>query len=600
MPTSFRDAIPSLLTALALAACSSSVEPAKCGLDDQCPVASRCERGVCVADGRPVAAIRPLVAVEAFALAQLDGSDSSDPDHGDALAEHVWTIRAVTARCAPPVVASGTAVAHVRFGCPGRYEVSLAVRDALGVESAPAEIAVDVVASKQAPVVIAGPDVSMDHSCSGAPLVCRPDGPVVLSASTTIAGLALTWTVEPPLDRPLEDGTRRVELVPGPEAAAPTVSIETDGTAISGDWIFRVEASDAYGVVGAAYTRVSVRNRSPLVVADAPAPFPHAFDAAAARFTSSGQLGWAAADPDGDPIEVEAIWRHVGDGGAPFDGELASSTVTFAVEVPYAAPADALFLRGGAELARTIEIVAHDPNHGEGRASVPVEIGNEPPQPAGGFVDVRVPHRFDAARSRYVASVALGAWIDPDGDPLSAGLGSAPCEAVSIVDGVAQAECSAPFEGVPAVDRIAGTRVVTAPVRDPWSFASGIPVYRVEILNSAPVVSVSASPGSVCVWKPVSFSIPPMCPMSAAQFTALPAATDPDGDPLLLTPVPAPGGSAAPPQAVCTTPQCIPFVFFQPAATVECVAGFGPRSWLDAWDGAAAVEVGVPLTPVPC
>jgi len=600
MPTPFRDAIPSLLTALALAACSSGAAPATtCRTDAQCPAASRCGGGVCVADGRPVAAIRPLATVEAYALVQLDGSESRDPDRGDALAEHLWTVRAVTARCAPPVVAGGTPIALVRFGCPGSYEVSLTVRDALNIESAPAQVAVDVVASRQAPVVTTGPDVSMDHACSGEPLVCRPEEPVVLSASTALPGLALSWSVEPPLDRPLEDGTRRVGFLPGPAVAAPTVSIETDGTAISGDWIFRVEASDAYGVVGAGYTRVSVRNRNPVVVAGAPAPFAHVFDAAAARFTSSGQLAWAAADPDGDPIEVAAIWRHVGDGGASFEGELASSTVTFAVEVPYAAPADALFLRGGAELARTIEIVARDLNRGEGRASVPVEIGNEPPRPAGGVVDLRVPHRFDAARSRYLANVQLGAWVDPDGDPLSAGAGTAPCEAVTVVDGVAQAECSVPFEGVPAVDRIAGVRAVTAPVRDPWSFASGIPVYRIEILNSAPVVAVTASPATFCVLKPVSY-LPLQFPVPAARFTVIPVATDPDGDPLLLTPVPAPGGSASPRQAVCTTPECLPFELVQPATILDVSQVFQPRNWLDASDGAAAVEIAIPVTPVAC
>ncbi len=593
--TSLRDAILSLLATLALAACSSGAEPAGCRSDDQCPAASRCQSGVCVADGRPVAAIRPLEAVEAFALVQIDGSESHDPDRGDAIVEHDWTVRAVTARCAPPAVAGTAAIALVRFGCTGRYEVSLAVRDALGVASEPRTIEVDVAPSKQAPVVVAGPDVSTDHVCSGAPLVCRPVDPVVLSASTAITGLALRWSVEPPLDRPLEDGTRRVELLPGTDAAATRVSIETDGTAISGDWIFRVEASDAYGVVGAGYTRVSVRNRPPVVVALAPAPFPHAFDAAGARFTSSGEIGWAAVDPDGDPIELGATWRHVGDGGATFDGELASSTVTFSVEVPYAAPTDALLLRGGPDLARTIELVARDPNRGEGRTGIPVEIGNRPPQPAGGVIDTRVPHAFDAPRARYVATVQLGAWVDPDGDPLSAGPGTAPCEAVSVVDGLASAECSVPYVGVPAVNRIAGHRDLAVPVRDPWSFAASIPVYGVEILNSPPSLTRVADPGTVCSTMIFDF----VYAVSAVEFTVSPIAIDPDGDPLLVTPVPAWGGSATPERAICTTPECAPFHFVQPALSFPLFNYVAP-SKLGASDGAASFVIGASPTPVRC
>ena len=43
---------------------------------------------------------------------------------------------------------------HVwRFGCPGRYEVSLAVRDRLGVESEPARTQVDVLSATGVAVV---------------------------------------------------------------------------------------------------------------------------------------------------------------------------------------------------------------------------------------------------------------------------------------------------------------------------------------------------------------------------------------------------------------------------------------------------------------
>ncbi len=595
MPTRSRHAVLLLAAALVLA-CSSAVESAGCRSDAECPAASRCQASSCVADATPIAAIRPLAAVEEFALVELDGSESRDGD-GDLL-QHLWTVRSVTAPCEPPQVASADPIARVRFGCPGRYEVSLSVRDALGVESAPVAIEVDAVPSSGAPVVVAGPDVSADHACSGEPLLCRPVDPVALSASTTVPGLSLRWTVEPPLERPLDAG-RRIRFSPGPGSATPTASIETDGSAISGDWIFRVEARDAFGVLGAAYTRVSVRNQAPVVVADSPAPFPHAFDAASSRFTSSGEIGWGVVDPDGDPIELAATWRHVGDGGAPFSGELSPGKATFSLEVPYATPADALLLRGGEGLARTIEIVARDSNRGEGRANVAVEIGNRPPQPAGGLVDTRVPHTFDARRSRYVAHVQLGAWIDPDGDPLFGGTGTAPCDAVSVVDGNASAECSVSFDGVPAVDRIAGHRSVSVPVRDPWDVTATVPLYGIDILNSPPTLALGNSLGTICIGSPVTSIFGTWCPVPATEYSAIAVATDPDGDPVLVRAIPIFAATAIPEQAVCMTPECLPIRFIQSATRATCTTYHSmPRNYLSASDGIGEVLVAASPTPL--
>jgi hypothetical protein len=593
MPISLVRPVLLLLTAATLAACASEKEPASCGSDAQCPASSRCRAGVCVADGRPVAIIRPpLMPVEVFALVELDAADSQDPDHEDAVGDHLWTIRSLTARCAPPEVAGREPLARVRFGCPGRYEVSLAVRDGLGLESAPATIEVDVAPSMRPAVVTAGPDVSTDHTCAGEPRVCRPTDPVALTASTTLAGAALTWSVEPPLDRALEDGTRRVRLVPA--AGGASALIESDGTAISGDWIFRVEARDAYGVVGAAYTRISVRNRAPVVMTSPPQEFPHAFDAMRSMFTASGEIPFSVYDPDGDPVEVSATWRHLGDGGAPFTGALTAGSVTFAVQVPFTAPADALRLRGGEDLARTIEIFARDPDRGEGRASVPVAIANRPPAPAAGTVDLQVPHTFDRARSRYVAAAQLGTWTDPDGDPLSATPGVAPCDAISVVDGAVHVECSVQYEGVPAVQKLAGRQPVPVRVRDPWSDASVVAVHTLEILNMPPQLAFTKDldvlrytfAGTLAG----GFVIDP------ATFNVSPQVLDPDGDPVLVAGTTAPGGSVSPQVAVCTSPDCVPFHFVQPSVTVPFffpITSTPLPSRLEASDGSASVANGI-------
>jgi hypothetical protein len=590
----FAKLIP-LLAVLALGACTSGAELTDCGSDDQCPTASRCGTGVCVADGRPLAAIRAVAPVAAYTLVELDGTDSGDPDAGDEIVEHLWTIRPVTARCAAPEVAGSSAVARVRFGCPGRYEVSLSVRDGLGVESAPAIVEAEVLPASGTPVVVAGPDASTDHACSGEPLVCRPLDPVLLTATTAVPGLTLRWTVEPPLDRPLEDGTRRVRLEPA--GTSVEAVIETDGTAISGDWIFRVEALDGYGVVGAAYTRVSVRNRPPVVVADTPAPFPHAFDRVRSRFFSSGEIAWSAWDPDGDPVETSATWRHLGDGGAVFRGGLGSGKATFTVDVPYGAPEHALHLRGGPALARAIELFARDPNRGEGRASVPIDIGNRPPELISGTVDVRVPHAFDALRSRYVARAQLGAWSDPDGDPLSAARGEAPCQNVTVVDGEVEVECSVAYGGKPAVDQLAGRRPVSVRVRDPWTDAAGTALYTLDILNGAPTLAFETNDVSLPYWTTSQWLDYPILNIGAGTFTVFPEVKDPEGDPVELTATIAPGGSVTPSVAVCTSPDCVPFLYAQPQLALRYP--YTPPNQLRASDGAASALTGVspPLYP---
>ena len=79
--------------------------PLDCGADADCPSASRCVESACVANAAPLAAISAPAAPEAHALVDLDGSGSSDPDAGDGAVTFAWTVSAVDAPCAPPVVA---------------------------------------------------------------------------------------------------------------------------------------------------------------------------------------------------------------------------------------------------------------------------------------------------------------------------------------------------------------------------------------------------------------------------------------------------------------------------------------------------------------
>jgi hypothetical protein len=590
-----------LLLLAAAAACARTAEPASCQVDAQCPMDARCAAGVCRADARPIAALRPIGTVVAFDLAMLDGSASRDPDDADVVAEHLWTVRAVDAPCAPPEIAGREAFAYVRFGCPGTYEVSLAVRDRLGVQSEPVVEEVRVAPATGDAAVLAGPDLATDHRCSGAPLVCRTETAVNLVAAAA-QGLSVRWSVEPPVERPLDD-RRRVRFVPSADVPSPRAIIETDGTAISGDWIFRVEARDGFGPLGSAATRVSVRNRAPVVTVEETRPFPHAFDAERSVFTSSGAVAWSAVDPDGDPVQVVGIWRHVGDGElATFDGDLDGTTATFAVEVPYAAPEDALHLRRGAGLSRRIGVIAWDANRTEARGAAEVEIGNRPPVNVAGAAEIAVPHRFDRERSRYVATVRGWTFADPDGDPLlGMSEGEGPCDTTVVEGSAAHVECAVRFDGLPALDRLVGPRTFAVRVRDGWDRADAAPVHTAWILNSPPALTRPATPEKVCLVPfPSGWGCWGSLHVSATTFDVTPAVTDPDGDPVLVTALPAAGGSAAPQRAVCLAPECVPFRFVQPPLDLMCTFVYSPSSALLASDGVSYVQLGVSPDGVRC
>ncbi len=86
-----RTAISFVLATFVLDACSGGAAPGQCRSNEQCVATARCQSSVCVADGAPAAAIKLPPGIEAFALVQLDGTASNDPDAGDGIVEHAWT-----------------------------------------------------------------------------------------------------------------------------------------------------------------------------------------------------------------------------------------------------------------------------------------------------------------------------------------------------------------------------------------------------------------------------------------------------------------------------------------------------------------------------
>jgi hypothetical protein len=567
MPTAYRTGLP-VVAAIALAACGPGSSAARaCGGDAECPPTARCTAGACVANAPPAPEIALPEAAVANALLSFDGSASADRDPDDGIVSFAWTFRAVDAPCAAPLVASTGPSASVRFACPGRYAVELTVTDRLAA-SATAVRELEVL-PRAAALVTVGPDVAVEHACTLVPARCAPVAIVTLSAAApevVSPDLAFEWTVEPPADRPL-DAHRRVSFSPDRFAASPTVQIETDGQAISGDWVFRLEARDGAGVVGTAATRVTVGNRPPSIQRTLPV-FHHAFDGA--RFTVYAEIPFTLVDPDGDPVFVPSMTAHqTGAGPGTFSAALAgeSNAIAVSIAVPYTAPQDALHLIGGEGLARSVALEVLDVNGGRTTEVWPVVVANRPPVLVSTPAHFTVNHAYDAAGDAYTARPELSTWHDADGDPLAPVPGSATghpgCPTFVVPDGSgdrrAFAECRLPAQGGTKLGSFAGYRSLSQQVTDPWQAAQATSVVAFTIGNRWPVIGSTAK-HVVTGDCGINFGL---CTLDGkttnvqaalATRTVLSRWSDPDGDPLTF------------------------FALASPATLVEPRVGF-PPSW---------------------
>lgn len=578
---------------LILQACAGSDGGAQqCAVTEDCAADARCTDGTCVANRPPVARAELPGGLEAFALATLDGSASTDPDRGDAVASHAWRVVALEAPCAAPSVAGTGPRPQVRFGCPGRFRVELTVSDALGAASAPAAAELVVLPATTPSVVTALADVAVGHRCSGDPVVCTPDtadGRVPLGAALAgaPAGVRLLWTAVPPEGLALDAG-RRATFEPGPDAAAPHVRLATDGGALAGDWVFRVEALDAFGVLGAAAMRVSVGNRAPVIDFERD-PLPHRFDAEASRFTASGEIRVFGYDPDGDPLVRRVESRAVNAGPAAFTVVDLGDRITFSILVPYATPADAALLVGGAGLERSIALSLTDANGAVTRETWPVVVENQPPALVAPVPALSVNHRFDAGAAAYAATARLARFTDPDGDPLFQGAptGDVLCPDVAVgADGVAVLSCAQPYVGTPALQNFVGAHAVLVLARDPWAAAEAPDATTLQILNRPPAhvpqsygATASCGAGECCRALDPRSCDDYYTTFGSAPFRAEGFVTDPDGDPLLVT---TPAASA-----VCEPAACA-FDLILPSGHV-CDGDPGGRIAYSATDGVATL-----------
>lgn len=565
----------------ALAGCGEVPAPRRCASPGDCATDARCIEGYCVADAPPVAVITAPSTFLSNVTYVFGSSGSYDQDAGDSVVGWQWTVSTVQAACQASPDAASTESLAVVFPCAGSFDVKLVVTDELGVPSAPRVLRIAATQSLDPPSLAMGPDLELDHRCAGEPPVCTPVDALqattfALSASATSpagGGFTYRWRHELPAGLAGKPEPS-VTFTPDDASPAPVVAVSTQGTAIAGEWRFVVEATDSRGLVAVGAQRVAVGNRPPEIQgAGSPViEVPHAFNPAApggatGTMTALGATpSLSVSDPDGDPVDQGFTSSHAGDGSNAFLVQDLGDHASFSVVVLYAGPADGAYLIGPG-VSRTISFTATDVNGGAAAATWDVRVGNRAPRVVTAVPSLQVPHAFDPAGSRYLATASLAAFADDDGDPLSLDVptGSPICAGKRLAPAVpaaAEIECATPYAGTPAVNALAGLHAVSATVRDAWAATSAATILTID--NRAPrLASASVALSPTCTKGICCLLVDQICEawrwsQSATSATVPSPLTDDDGDPLLIT-YAAQGtcAAASPASQVCAPSACV-------------------------------------------
>jgi hypothetical protein len=530
-----------LALTLVLAACGGSAgEVRSCVTDADCGAGALCVQSACVANRPPSVSLQLPASPTTHRVLFLDAL-AVDPDAGDAITRHAWSVTSTTAGCAAEPEPTSGARLELVFWCAGSYEVSVVAEDARGGLSLPARAVIEVAAASGAPVVTPAAPSTYDHLCGGSPFACRP------ALAGGAVPLPLSAAVDDPSGGPL---TYRWRMIP-PAAAGPSATVswshgtgslaaeawvETTDGAIAGTWRFRLRATSAAGLVGQGEQLVQVENRPP-VLAGGPLRLDHRTVGGA--YLASGTLALPATDPDGDPLTLTATLVESGtEGCSSVLGAVVAGAVSFQVSC-----ADATRLIGAA--SRAIRVVAADGCGGRVEADFPVEIANRPPElrlasnPAGGSItlDHAVGPCLGADGSCFVVGgSATFVAVDPDGDPVTSLAVAASVDpaltssagAATTAGGVASFRFTTPV-GLPGEfrqrDGSTGFSLV-ATATDPFG-AMGRSAHPVVALDRPPVIKQGL---------PVALVAHRYDAAQGRYVATAPLATfeDPDGDPLRI------------------------------------------------------------------
>jgi hypothetical protein len=491
----------SLSVSLALGCSGPEREPRSCQIDGDCPSATYCLTGMCIAGALPQAQIRIAGGgpqLVSHRLVRFDGKSSVDPNPQHTLTAYRWAVkRTSAASCDPSTTRGSDAELSTVFECAGEYDVELTVKNSLGLESTPMTQGVSVSRSTNPPVVESQtPDLVFQHRCSGTPATCVPvteagDGRFALFVTASdvesSAALSYEWQVDPP------PGVDPSAVKFEPDSASRTPTVRIAGSAIAGDWTFRALITDGDGLVTPAQVKVTVANATPTLSSDVTqVSFDHTF--ADNVYRAHGTVRLQTSDADEDPLlppEIRLI-------------QSAPTSCLFAVPATVLKPglveitvdltcsrADELI---GA-IERQLEITVPDVNGASAKVTLPFLVGDRPP--ALSALAVNVDHRVAVCPLPigfcFVAAGQVPVVSDPDGDPVSLGGVSAvgldrAIWSSDLASGsfTLQTSTAAPLSFRRADGTSPVSLVVT--VSDPWHSAT-VPV-SLLIANRAPIPTV--------------------------------------------------------------------------------------------------------------
>lgn len=528
-------------TLLLVVGCSSSPSLRECAVDGDCGGGGVCHVGTCTANGRPTAdfAVPPATTHRVVSFVP----SARDPE-GQALTLE-WSVRTVAASCeAEPEPAIGSTL-DVVFWCPGTYEVALVAVDPLGLPSIPVVRSIQVAAATGVPVVQAGAAIAATHSCDPAGPSCTVAGPdrtpsLHLAATGSDPGqgaLQFEWVAVPPLGV-ASDPTLQVAFVPGPHVDSPTASIANGGGAIAGAYRFRVRVRNPSGLLAQAFQDVVVGNAPPTVALPPPS-VPHRY--AGGQFLAEADLDPRAADPEADPVAVEAALAPAAPAGCQEEiSPIAGGKLH--LRIACSLPTDLI-----GSTPRTLRVTARDANGGTATVEAPLSIENQPPRirvdPRFANSILALDHRVEpcllapGTRCFVADGVDPFAIDDPDGDPLGS---------LQFSAGVAPGRPSS--RGTASIDGATFRHRFETPVGAPGEFraASGASGFTLSASATDPLGATTTVTQPIVIRNrpPVlreavpTASAPHLYDAAARRYAATvpgPLFEDPDGDPLAPT-----------------------------------------------------------------
>jgi hypothetical protein len=383
-----------------------------------------------------------------------------------------------------------------------------------------------------------------------APVVEDPEGdPVVLGLEylESPAGACASSLTTP------ADGGARLQI----SCLDPVALIGGVGRSVT------ITAMDSNGAPAVFDVPIRILNSPPVVTPGTVAIVDHTVEDCAAErcFVASGRSIFTVTDPDGDPLSPISLDVQV----AGFKPSTSTETGVddagpwYKVRTKTFAPLE--FRAANSSTGFTLVGSARDP-WDVASWSAPILIRNNAPGWSAPQPARLAAHRYDAAQRAFLATGPVGAFRDPDGDPISLTVqGDPACSREGTVgaDGILKATCKAPYDWTSAaaspLPGFLGTRDLSVTVADAWeaySLATDL-----TIPNATPDPVSAAIEADQCVCACVKMNAAGDCISSSYRFAAksktVTVATDGDNDPLTVS-LASTGPS---PNAVPTSVRCL-------------------------------------------